>query len=211
MLDNCLTCHDLPNTLVRDDPWHWLSCNSMKRTSITHRHDDIANNIARHTHYAGGLATVEVSHLSDKNKMRPDLQIILPGGHYISDVKVVHATCPTHVAKYSGIQFGAARAGQKEKIKKYADIAKHSHADFIPFVVETSGAFTKESEKLIDHIISTCAEHQQLWEPKEVRREFIGSIAIAVQHGNASAMFEGYSRAKRAIGNMTSTVSPSAG
>ena len=108
-------------------------------------------------------------------------------------------------------QFGAAIAGQKEKIKKYADIAKHSHADFIPFVVETSGAFTKESEKLIDHIISTCAEHQQLWEPKEVRREFLGSIAIAVQRGNASAMFEGYSRAKRAIGNMTSTVSPSAG
>ena len=101
-----------------------------------------------------------------------------------------HATCPTHVAKYSGIQFGAARAGQKEKIKKYADIAKHSHADFIPFVVETSGAFTKESEKLIDHIISTCAEHQQLWEPKEVRREFLGAIAIAVQRGNASAMFE---------------------
>ena len=122
-------------------------------------------------------------------------------------MKVVHATCPTHVAKYSGIQFGATRAGQKEKIHKYADIAKHSHADFIPFVVETSGAFTKESEKLIDHIISTCAEHQQLWEPKQVRRELLGAIAIAVQKGNASVMFEGYSRAKRAIGNMTSAVS----
>ena len=95
----------------------------MKRTSGTHRLDDTVNHVARHTHYAGGLATVEVSHLSDKNKKRPDLQILLPGGHYISDVKVVHATCPTHVAKYSGIKFGAARARQKEKIHKYADIA----------------------------------------------------------------------------------------
>ncbi|HEX3641449.1 MAG TPA: reverse transcriptase domain-containing protein, partial [Ktedonobacteraceae bacterium] len=211
MLANCLTCHDLPNTLIRDDPWHWLSCNSIKRVSITHRHDDIVNNIARYTHYAGGLATVEVSHLSDKNKKRPDLQVIIPGGHYISDVKVVHATCPSHVAKYSGTQFGAARAGEKEKVDKYSDIAKTCHADFIPFVVETSGAFTKKSEQLINHIISTCAEHQQLWEPREVKRGFLGAIAIAVQRGNASAMFEGYSRAQRAIGNMTSAVSPSTG
>ena len=127
----------------------------------------------------------------------------LPGGHYLSDIKVVHPTCPSHVAKYSGTQFAAARAGQREKSNKYADIAEHSHANFIPFVVETSGAFTKESEELINHIISTCAEHQQLWEPREVRREFLGAIAIAVQKGNASAMFEGYARAKRAIGNMT--------
>jgi hypothetical protein len=206
MLTNCLTCSDLPNTLVRDDPWHWLSCNSIKRTSHTQRHDNVVHNFARHTHYAGGLATVEVSHLSDESKKRPDLQILVPGGHYLSDVKVVHATCPSHVAKYGGTQFAAARAGQKEKIKKYEDIAKHNQANFIPFVVETSGAFTEESEQLINHIISTCAEHQQLWEPREVRREFLGSIAIAVQKGNAMAMFEGHSRANRAIRNMTSAV-----
>src|SRR6201985_2390925 len=86
---------------------------------------------------------------------------------------------------------------------------------FIVWTVTSESIFadgnTKESEQLINHIISTCAEHQQLWEPREVRREFLGSIAIAVQRGNASAMFEGYSRAKRAIGNITSAVSPSAG
>jgi len=108
------------------------SCNSIKRTSLTQRHDNIVHNFARHTQYAGGLATVEVSHLSDQNKKRPDLQILLPGGHYLSDVKVVHATCPSHVAKYAGTQFAAARAGQKEKIKKYEDIAKTQSSTFYP-------------------------------------------------------------------------------
>ena len=149
---------------------------------------------------------MEVSHLSDDDKKRPDMQVILPGGHYLSDVKVVHPTCPSHVAKYGGTQFAAARAGQREKIKKYADIAKNIHAEMIPFVIETSGAFTEESEQLINHIVATCAEHQQLWEPKEVRRDFLGAIAIAVQRGNASCMFEGYSRAKRAISSMTCAI-----
>ena len=74
------------------------------------------------------------------------MQVILPGGHYLSDVKVVHPTGPSHVAKYGGTQFAAARAGQREKIKKYADIAKNIHAEMIPFVIETSGAFTEDSE-----------------------------------------------------------------
>src|SRR6202021_2641732 len=49
MLTSCLTGHDLPNTLGRDDPWHWLSCNFVKRMSITNRHDDIVNHCSIHS------------------------------------------------------------------------------------------------------------------------------------------------------------------
>ena len=41
--------------------------------------------------------------------------------------------------------------------------------EFAPFVTETSGGINKVSEQLLTNIISTCAEHQRIWEPREVR------------------------------------------
>jgi hypothetical protein len=179
----------------------------MKRTAITVRHDTIVNHIACFTNYAGGLATVEESELSEETRLRPDLQVILPGATYMSDVKVVHSLSPSHVENHWKNQLGAAKAGEKEKTKKYTQLAKQHHMEFAPFVTETSGGINKVSEQLLTNIISTCAEHQRIWEPKEVRRELLGAIAIAIQKGNASAMFEGYYRARRATALMECPIS----
>jgi hypothetical protein len=206
MLANCVNCHDLPNTILQNDPWHYLSCNSVKRTAITNRHDSIVNNVARFTNFAGGLATVEVSGLSDQNRLRPDIQISVPEGTYMTDVKVVHPGCPTYVEKFGATQLGAAKAGEKEKVKKYSQLAEQHHAEFIPFVIETSGGFSKHSEQLLNHIITTCAEHQQLWEPRDIRRELLGAIAISTQKGNASAIFEGLARSNNHIARMESAL-----
>lgn len=61
----------------------------MNRTAITVRHNTIVNHIACFTNYAGGLglATVEESELSEETRLRPDLQVILPGATYMSDVR----------------------------------------------------------------------------------------------------------------------------
>ena len=40
-----------------------------------------------------------------------------------------------------------------------------------------------------------------------MRKELLGAIAIAIQKGNASAMFEGYYRARRATALMECPIS----
>ena len=45
---------------LRSDPWHWLSCSSLKRNELTRRHDAVADAIARVALQVGGQVRREV-------------------------------------------------------------------------------------------------------------------------------------------------------
>jgi len=202
----CLTCRDIPNNLVQADPWHPLSCNSLKRGEITARHDSVVKIIARYTNFAGGIPIVEATRVTEESRTRPDLQILLPGQHYLSDVKVTHPLCPSHVSRYWRKQLGSANAGEVEKTKKYSALADQCKAEFIPFVVEPHGGFSKKSEQLLSNIILASVEHQSLWSPEEIKTELYGTIAIAVQRGNTLIMDAGYHTTLREAGRMECSI-----
>ena len=64
-------------------------------------------------------------------------------------------------------------------------------AEFVPFVVETLGGITTISQTLLNNVILACSEHQSLWSPQQLTTELYGSIAIAIQRGNANIMTAG--------------------
>ena len=93
-----------------------------------------------------------------------------------------------------------------EKTKKYSALADQCKAEFIPFVVETHGGFSKKSEQLLSNIILASVEHQSLWSPEEIKTELYGSIAIAVQRGNTLIMDAGYHITLREAGRMECSI-----
>ena len=64
--------------------------------------------------------------------------------------------------------------------------------------METYGGLGKAARKLRKRIASSAEEGPQMLSEKEVMRELGGSVAIAVQKGNANIMLAEYGRATSA-------------
>jgi hypothetical protein len=174
----------------------------MKRKELNMRHNAVLNALYLYTSRAGGVAVKEPTDLNDKDGRRPDLQLLLPGLHYLADVRITHPLCPTHVQAAANKQLGAALRAEREKTNRYQQTAEQHHAEFIPFVVETLGGIAPAAVKLLDQIALTCRDHMTLWSHQEVVKELRGAIAIAVQRGNAIAMIAGYNRAVGRAGSV---------
>ena len=80
-------------------------------------------------------------------------------------------------------------------MRNYADVADAQCARFLPFSAETTGGLGKDAEELIDQISLACRDHLALPSHYHIANGVRASVAIAVQKGNALAMFGGYSRA----------------
>lgn len=70
---------------------------------------------------------------------------------------------------------------------------------FLPFSAETTGGLGKDAEELIDQISLACRDHLALPSHYHIANAVRASIAIAVQKGNALAIFGGYSRCNGAV------------
>ena len=76
----------------------------------------------------------------------------------------------------------------------------HQCARFLPFSAETTGGLGKDAEELIDQISLACRDHLALPSHYHIANGVRASVAIAVQKGNALAIFGGYSRAVKHAG-----------
>ena len=68
-------------------------------------------------------------------------------------------------------------------------------ARFLPFSVESTGGMGKDAEELIEQISLACCDHLVLPSHHHIAHNIRASVAIAVQRGNALAVYGGYSRA----------------
>ena len=152
------------------------------------------------TIHAGGLSYKEPRDLSGNgDHTRPDLQLVLNGRQLLVDVTIRHPACKTNIMHGSARQqLAAAHKGEAEKKAKYASMAKTQQAEFLPFAVETYGGLGKAARKLRKRIASSAEEGPQMLSEKEVMRELRGSVAIAVQKGNANIILAEYHRAMSA-------------
>src|SRR5271156_5368308 len=107
--------------------------------------------------------------LSPTGRLRPDMQIVFPGQHILTDVVISHPLCPTHLPAAASSE-RAARAAQRRasdnaapsssprddspsarvankqaqgKLDKYQHIASYHNAELLPFSLETTGGMGK--------------------------------------------------------------------
>ena len=153
-----------------------------------------------HATQSGAAAVKEPVGLSTEDGRRPDLQIVIPGESLLTDVVVSHPLCPTHLAPASKEHLATARSAELRKHRNYADVADAQCARFLPFSAETTGGLGKDAEELIDQISLACRDHLALPSHYHIANGVRASVAIAVQKGNALAIFGGYSRAVKHAG-----------
>ena len=131
---------------IRDDAYHFLTCRQVVRREVTARHDEVVNALYRFALMVGIQAVREPSGLHAGDGRCPDLQLVLPGRHILSDVSIAHPTAPGFVrSKKSWRTTGAARAMQTKKRLKYRETAAQHHAELLPFCLETYGGMAPDA------------------------------------------------------------------
>jgi hypothetical protein len=185
---------------IRNDPWHFISCESLKRGEATVRHDDVGRALYRVALTMGLKAQLEVKGLDASNQLRPDLLLSLPGRLILTDVAITHPLAPGALRNGEGTRtLGRAKYMEAAKRRKYAKLSSQRQYELLPFVVETCGGFAPSAVKLVQAMAQVAAEHFVLWSRTAILRELVGSVAIAVQRGSAMAFLEGYDRSLQVL------------
>src|SRR6195952_3771693 len=158
---------------VKNDPFHYLSCNVHKRREITIRHNLVLQVLYRLINYVGGVAAREPIDLHDKAGRRPDLELILRSLHALLDVMIVNPLCPTHLIASSKKTLASVRAVEKIKTNKYKGTAAQHEAKFIPFVIESTGGLSEVAVSFLKQFILASTDNRTLWAWEEVRKECV--------------------------------------
>jgi hypothetical protein len=164
---------------VAKDPWHYLSCNTQRKREVSTRHNAVVDALYHAVLLTGGQAKREVHGLQAQSKLRPDMQLVYPGRHVLTDVAVVH---PLGVDRRRGAasHLTAAKKAQNHKRVKYAAIATRHDAELLPFVVETCGGLAPDAVELLDVISGAAAEHLSLWSRQDAAKQLLASVNFAV-------------------------------
>jgi len=183
---------------LQAEPWHHLNCQHLIGTLATQRHNAVLHILARWIKNIGGFApTVEPSKIGSdrKERTRPDLDAVIAGLRFISDVSIVNPLAATHLSSAQSMM-GAAEKRAKSKAEKFADLNRFGK--FFPMVVETTGGMHKDFAVAIKEIIR-ASRNAGLWAGRDVVHGIRASVAVAVQKGNASMVATGLHASRRRV------------
>jgi hypothetical protein len=196
--DDCPLCNK--KNSIRNDQWHFLTCKMVQPNEVNARHDEVVNVLYRSALLMGIQAVREPTGLHTTDDRCPDLLLVLPGRAIMSDVCITHPLAPGKVKnRTSWTTTGAARNLQHKKHTRYMKTAVQNNAELLPFSVETYGGMAPDAIKLLSAMGDMGQEQLGMWPRHIVIRHLIGSVATAVQRGNAVAWLSGYSRAMLAL------------
>ena len=137
---------DVPFVSLSGDCWHALSCQSIKRLSVTSRHDKIANLLINF--FNSNLFLARTVKKAFAHKL-PDVEIHLPRETIFIDVSGTHPFNPSYLERTLTNISSALDNRANIKINKYAAWARERNARFIPFVLDTFGRLHKDAADII--------------------------------------------------------------
>ena len=170
------------------DAWHALACGSLRGSTHTNRHNKVVRLLSQWINRLGGISHIEPRNLDRDSERRPDIDASLGGKRFLIDVTILHPTARSNVADGARGPLALARSAAQEKSEKYAPMARHNKATFVPFAVETYGGICDEANDFVRDLIKMAGTFKFAWQPSEVVYTIRHSIAMAVQNGNAEAV-----------------------
>jgi hypothetical protein len=170
----------LKNVLL-SDPAHFHSCRKLKRTAMTVRHDTIVRTLAKFFRSVDAVVRIEPRMVGFERRV-PDLEIMFPDRSLLIDVAVAHPTAPS---RNSLTPLAAATSAETTKVGKYGALAKARATPFLPFVMESFGAYGKQAREVL-HILRTSAANaiRPLHAPSFLN-SVTNSLSVALQKGNS--------------------------
>ena len=181
--EHCTLCG--PGAVIARDPWHALVCNSRVRKEVFRRHNAVADALCHTVLVMGGQAVREPRGLHVEDGRRPDIQIVFPGVHLLTDVVVSHPLRAGVTSVKNASRLGVARNAQAGKHKSYDETAARHDAVLLPFSVETCGGMAEDAVELLDRIATAGAEHLAFWSHNRIVQHLLAVVAVAIQKGNA--------------------------
>ena len=185
--NRCPLCHR-PTHI--DDVLHCLSCIAFRRNSITFRHDLVVSAINSYAHRSCITTEVEPRRLSIDSRKKPDLKLFIDNTVTLADITVRHPTAVSHLSTSASAPLATLKAAEREKTRKYCQMAKENNAKFIPFAVETYGAIGDGARELIRLIANAAYNSSAVYSAKTIEQGLLSAVAIAVQRGNAIVINE---------------------
>jgi hypothetical protein len=164
---------------VRGDSEHILSCCTYQGQLVLVRHNEIVCVIHHNARRLGGASTMEPQRLVLDSGKHPDLEILLAALRYLLDVTIV-------TPRPGPLE--AAECAANHKSKHYKDLAASCRATFIPFPIETYGAWGDQARSFAKILRDFNDERLTGLTKREVYYRFCTEIAVAVQRGNARVM-----------------------
>ncbi len=160
------------------------------------RHNEVVNALWRVVLAVGGQAVREPVGLEFDDGRRPDLQLVFPGQHVLTDAVVVHPLAPSYVGQGTSLSAtGAARMQQRVKTRRYSKTAARHEAMLLPFAVETCGGMAPDAIRLLRLIAQAGHEQLGMLPVEHIARQLVGAVAVAVQRGTAMVYLSRYLRA----------------
>lgn len=216
----CLCGKDRP---YHTNHYHALSCPVLRSRGTNLRHHLIAKNLTTWMRRAGINVEREVEGMSADDNKRPD---IVFWNHYQQHVVDVTVTDPLnatntrrvgsvpsrlteHAAEQHSNTFDAiTEALEKRKHKHYQQLVDMNDAIFHTAAACTTGKLGKQFRHLLDLISSIAQEENGGFDPQEIIQGIRGSVAVAIQVGNAVVMQHSWvALAKRNVSHLLRTYS----
>jgi hypothetical protein len=181
---------------LADDPAHFLDCPRVNNFLTEVRHNPIARVLAQFAKSHNLYSILEPTLGQGK---RPDLDIVTPGETLSTDVSVTNPTAQSHISKSCSTNLGAAKARERVKVTKYKLLCAQESNTFIPFVLESYGAFGSHCSELITQMLNSGLEISPTpFNPIHARRVLAQTLSVALQVGNAKGLLYGCSRVRQA-------------
>lgn len=187
---------------------HALSCNYLKGTLATDRHDMIQSVLESYATRAG--LDVQRHQRTDRfssDKRTTDFTLLRGGVQQAWDVTCRHPTCPSAVKSAAKTQLiTAARADRDKHRHHHVDVdANQSHIEpalrgtpeFRSFSCESYGGMHADAAQLIQELCILAQNHPTVFTDYEIKYGLSASIACAIQRFNAAMILENINQAAK--------------
>jgi hypothetical protein len=186
---------------VDDCSTHALSCNYLKGTLATDRHDSIQSCIERFASQVHlDIRRHQRTDRFSSDKRTTDFTIQTGSKACAWDVVCKHPTCPSEVHAASKTQLSAAQHASRDKHRHHhVDVAvSQAHIepvlrqqpDFKAFACESYGGLHHDADQLIRDLCIRAQDHLTVFTDYEVKYGLRASIACAIQRFNAAMILE---------------------
>jgi hypothetical protein len=174
------------------DPDHLSDCNTVLSGggAAIYRHNMIVNRLASLCRLAHVSVKVEPRSDDKEERKRPDLKLQFLRARVFVDVAVTHPPSESYRNAAARINLAAAAHTEVTKHSRYDAFAAREHGRFIPFILESFGAFGKECRTLINSLARE-AEHARVMTQREFKGYAYRTLSVDLQRGNAYVVASG--------------------
>ena len=168
------------------DAWHPFACSTIRRRSVTKRHDNAMDLVCRYARSCSVLASWQPK---DLKSLVPDAEFHFAHRTVLADLTGVHVCAPSHLISARPGSALAARA--RSKTAKYIAQAREAHSDFAPLVADVYGSMHEEFTSFIDSIEIEASQAGFAPSPSRMTRaSFMAEFSTAWQADNGRIILE---------------------